>query len=210
MKKIISLLLFFGCLNLSAQKIQSYDRIIDMKYYTACYSDSIQTSSYVVYRVYRPSYKASRGNLSFRPYFDLPHYNYTKSGYDIGHLVSAYSYSDSPAKVYSTFVYINAVPQTPRLNRGIWKKDENLERKMAYSDSILVVAGGCNYSPSDSIVPPACFKIIYSLTTHKPLLYKLYSNSKNPKSQTCNHLVELIPFEEAWSLYYNKRSNRDK
>ena len=40
-----------------------------------------------------------------------------------------------------TFRFYNALPQTPKLNRGIWKHYETEIRKLSQNDSILIITG---------------------------------------------------------------------
>lgn len=69
------------------------------------------------------------------------HDDYTKSGYDRGHMCPAADRSASLSSMVSTFVISNIAPQTPAVNRGAWLKTENAVRNMLRSyDSIHVVA----------------------------------------------------------------------
>lgn len=53
------------------------------------------------------------------------HNDYTRSGYDRGHLVPAADRSVSISSMKSTFVMSNVCPQVPSLNRGEWKRIED-------------------------------------------------------------------------------------
>lgn len=69
------------------------------------------------------------------------HDDYTKSGYDRGHMCPAADRSATLLQMLSTFVMSNIAPQTPAVNRGAWLKTENSVRNMLRSyDSIHVVA----------------------------------------------------------------------
>lgn len=59
------------------------------------------------------------------------HADYTNSGYDRGHMVPAADRSKTSASMKSTFVMTNVCPQSPRLNRGEWKKTEEACRSYA-------------------------------------------------------------------------------
>lgn len=53
------------------------------------------------------------------------HNDYTRSGYDRGHLVPAADRSASISSMKSTFIMSNVCPQVPSLNRGGWKRLED-------------------------------------------------------------------------------------
>ena len=69
------------------------------------------------------------------------HYDYSRTGFDRGHLCPAQDRSRDINAMRSTFVMSNIAPQVPALNRGAWKKTEVFCRKAALSfDTIQVVA----------------------------------------------------------------------
>lgn len=59
------------------------------------------------------------------------HQDYTRSGYDRGHLAPAADFSRSLELMRSTFLLSNVAPMTPRLNRGPWKRTEDETRRLA-------------------------------------------------------------------------------
>ena len=64
---------------------------------------------------------------------------YTRSGYDRGHMAPAADYMGDEAEIAQTFVLSNAFPQVPNLNQGIWKSLENYLRILAdKSDTVRV------------------------------------------------------------------------
>lgn len=69
------------------------------------------------------------------------HDDYVRSGYDRGHLCPAADRSASVQLMRQTFVMANIAPQSPKLNRGDWKKTEIYCRNAALIyDSIHVLA----------------------------------------------------------------------
>lgn len=195
---IVASLLF---LSLSAQHIEEYDTVYNLGYYKAYYSESIQTSSFVIYKLYKPTSKVSRKGLDFKAYNNLPHFNYSHSGYDKGHLVPAADLSQSKQALVSTFYYINAVPQTPELNRGSWKALETTIRNLSQTDSLLIVCGGCDYLPQNPLIPTNCFKVVYSLTTSEPVAYYIFSNDKEATQTQLQNLLMLFPCDRIKELY---------
>lgn len=68
--------------------------------------------------------------------------DYSKSGYDRGHLAPAADMKWSEKAMEESFYFSNMSPQVPSFNRGIWKKLEEKVRDWAISfDSLLVVTG---------------------------------------------------------------------
>lgn len=69
------------------------------------------------------------------------HYDFTRSGFDRGHLCPAQDRAGDLRAMRSTFRLSNIAPQAPSLNRGPWKSTEIFCRKAAsIYDSVKVVA----------------------------------------------------------------------
>lgn len=67
------------------------------------------------------------------------HDDYTRSGWDRGHMCAAADRSKSVLQMKSTFIMSNVCPQSPTLNRGAWKRMEEECRAMAQNgDSIHI------------------------------------------------------------------------
>lgn len=68
------------------------------------------------------------------------HADFTKSGYDRGHMCPAADRSHDLRAMRSTFELVNVAAQAPRLNRGPWKKTESFCRSAALLyDSVEVL-----------------------------------------------------------------------
>lgn len=84
-------------------------------------------------------FKAPRTN-DFRlddrlSYFDqISPKQYTRSGYDKGHLAASSNTSDYET-VSQSYLMTNIVPQNPQLNRGTWKHMENFAKDLRKSNS---------------------------------------------------------------------------
>ncbi|MEE4176957.1 MAG: DNA/RNA non-specific endonuclease [Bacteroides sp.] len=67
---------------------------------------------------------------------------YSRSGYDRGHLAPCEDLMSSQEKVDQSFYMSNIAPQIPGFNRGMWKKLENRVRQYAMeNDSVIVITG---------------------------------------------------------------------
>jgi len=68
--------------------------------------------------------------------------DYTRSGYDRGHLAPAADFKNSYQVMKETFYMSNICPQEPQFNRGIWLDLEKMVRSWAYKyKKIYVVTG---------------------------------------------------------------------
>jgi len=64
--------------------------------------------------------------------YSLPHHNdYTRSGYDRGHMAPNGDFNDSYENAVMTFFIANIWPQLPSVNRVDWLKTENETRRLA-------------------------------------------------------------------------------
>jgi endonuclease G len=95
--------------------------------------------------------------------------DYSKSGYDKGHLANAADFSGDCVKEEKTFRFYNCVPQKPHLNRGIWKRYETEIRTLSQTDSLLIITGalfGNKKLPNSEVaIPDYCWKVVESLST---------------------------------------------
>lgn len=96
--------------------------------------------------------------------------DYSKSGYDRGHMVPAGDFVWNKELKDETFLYTNINPQTPALNRGIWANLENRIRDnvVKHSENAYVVTGAIfnpacldKIGPDSLCVPVSYFKIAY-------------------------------------------------
>ena len=172
-KKAVLCFLVAISLRATAQKV---DTIIVTSAYTSYYNYKLHNPLYVVYKLYTGGGDCSRKAFRFKtnglPYSATPA-DYKGSGYDEGHLADAKDFAFDCIKEEETFRFYNCVPQTPKLNRGIWKHFETLIRKESQSDSLLIVCGSIfgnkTMGPDTIAIPDWCWKIAISLTTKQVL-----------------------------------------
>lgn len=67
--------------------------------------------------------------------------DYTRSGYDRGHMVPAADMKWSERAMQESFYMTNICPQLHSMNSGIWKAYEERARKWATSDTLWIVCG---------------------------------------------------------------------
>ncbi len=94
--------------------------------------------------------------------------DYSRSGYDRGHMCPAGEQKWSDEAMHHSFVMANICPQKHELNTGAWKTLEDKERIWAKRDSAIVIVAGPIYDSSDKEtigkskvrVPSAFFKVL--------------------------------------------------
>lgn len=114
--------------------------------------------------------------------------DYTRSGYDRGHLCPAADQKWSEVAMDHSFSMANMAPQAQALNRGAWNTLEEKERLWARRDSALVIVAGPVYSKSDNTrigsgvrVPGAFYKVILAPYLEEPrAIGFIYPNQRCP------------------------------
>lgn len=115
--------------------------------------------------------------------------DYTRSGYDRGHLYPAADAKWNSQSMNHCFTMANITPQAHALNGGAWKTLEDKERLWAKRDSALIIIAGPIYQPDDNLrignagvrVPSAYFKVLLAPYLEKPrAIAFVYPNSHCP------------------------------
>ena len=94
--------------------------------------------------------------------------DYRRSGYDRGHMTPSGDMPDAAAQEES-FSLANMVPQTPKLNRGIWEGVESAVRRLAEREGELFLVTGPAFAgeelksigPDGVLVPSSTWKAVY-------------------------------------------------
>ncbi|MGB4776010.1 MAG: DNA/RNA non-specific endonuclease [Daejeonella sp.] len=155
------------------------EMIIIHKAYTLSYNEKYKQANWVAYELTseetRPVAKRS-GKFYPDPQVKTNAVNdrdYSKSGYDRGHLAPAADMGWSAATMIESFYYTNMSPQNPSFNKGIWKRLEELVRTWAIEKKSVYIATGpvleANLSaigPHKVAVPRYFYKVI--LNDHEP------------------------------------------
>ena len=120
--------------------------------------------------------------------------DYKASGYDRGHLANAEDFAGNCDNEEKTFFYFNCVPQTVKLNRGIWKSWETKVRELSQTKDLFIIAG--NIFSAKSLgknhigVPDYCYKIVIDKKT-KVVLYCLLFPNDNSRTYSDITLKQL-------------------
>lgn len=140
--------------------------------------------------------------------------DYTRSGYDRGHLYPAADAKWSPQSMTQCFTMANITPQVHALNGGAWKTLEDKERQWAQRDSALIIIAGPIYTPDDKLrigqadvrVPSAYFKVLLAPYLDNPrAIAFIYPNTHCPGNMenyacTVDYVETLTGFDFFSSL----------
>lgn len=103
--------------------------------------------------------------------------DYTRSGYDRGHLAPAADMPDERAQ-HESFSLANMIPQDPQSNRGLWSGIESAARGLARRSSELYVVSGPVFQGGTLkrlrgrvLVPTHIFKAVYDPKRNQAAAY---------------------------------------
>jgi len=149
------------------------DRTLHKTAFDICYSCKYKHPLAVAYELKGDlvKKKISRKGLRFRPDYDLPtkcrsySKDYSRTGFDRGHLASNASFDYNRKIQKETFFMSNIAPQKPQLNRRYWAKVERFTRYLAVKyKQVEVVTGVCGnkgYIRNKIGIPAWWYKVIY-------------------------------------------------
>lgn len=155
--------------------VKSGDDIIRHEGYTLRYRDQYKDADWVAYPLlnYETTGDADRKYEQFKPDPSVENgtalpSDYTRSGYDRGHLAPAGDFKFSQRIMRETFFMSNITPQAPDFNRGIWKELEEKVRSWAIRDKGIYVVTGAVLKPGlptigkavEVSVPERFYKVI--------------------------------------------------
>ena len=78
------------------------------------------------------------------------HDDYTRSGFDRGHMCPAADRSSSRQAMDETFIMTNVTPQAPALNRGAWKRLEDGARSFVRGGHAIRIHVDCVWWQADT------------------------------------------------------------
>lgn len=135
--------------------------------------------------------------------------DYAKSGYDIGHQVSAEDLKFSVEAQEGAALLSNAAPQLPEFNRGIWKKLEDTARGWAISRNhdmqiyvapVVDVKNGPKIGKGRVSVPSAFVKIIIDTGTNEVQVFMMKNEAS--KAELSSFIVSLAEAQRATGIVF--------
>ena len=163
--------------------------------------------------------KVERSN-DFRPDPDFPctymlMRDYSKSGYDKGHMAPAEDMRYSAKTESESFLMSNMCPQISNFNRGIWKRLEGQIRRFAHDEgSIVVVTGpvvkefGMRKLGENMTVPHMFYKVVYSEGGGGKMIAFMIPHSSGSGSLR-NYVCTVASVEEKTGLKFFTKLPRD-
>lgn len=196
MTRVFALLILFSC---ATQPVRHKSKLVtlDHGYFKVHYDPEIRLARYVEYTLKREHLLTKAGKRknkfipdpilvnSHQPFVTTK--EYTRTGYDRGHLAPSADFTFSQEANDLTFVMSNIAPQRPNLNRGVWKKLEEEVRKWACGEEKLTVITGPIFHgndpklPSGLIIPQRFFKIVIDETPPRKTIAFIH-HQKDPKT----------------------------
>ena len=186
------------------------DTVIHTSVYDSYYSFKLKNPVFVLYQLSKGGGDCDRQEqgFSFKSLpFTAKNKDYTKSGYERGHLANAEDFAYDCNAERETFWYYNCSPQTEGLNLGQWKKDETDIRRQSQSAKILIICG--SYFSNNTIgagvyVPKFCWKVAQNMKTGEILLCRIYENTKKSEWKDVS-LTEMAKLTQVkFSAYLKK------
>lgn len=116
--------------------------------FVLCYRESYEQSEWVAYTLTRKKLNAVTGRTNdFKSDTKITTESaspkdYTRSGFDRGHLAPAADMEWSTTSVHESFLMSNMSPQVPQFNRGLWKTLEEKVRDWADRYGTLYIVTG--------------------------------------------------------------------
>lgn len=204
-KSLILLLILTGCatqkvtevkapkeesLRSVTKRVDSDSITLDHGFFKISYNPKKRLANFVTYELSAENLRKGNGERKNKFIADpllkeknLPYVEpreYTKTGYDRGHLAPSADFSWSQEANDMTFVMSNVAPQKPKLNRDAWRRLEAQVRRWACGEEkILVITGPVMKEsgvslPSGLMVPEAFFKVVIDETPPKKAIAFLY------------------------------------
>lgn len=183
MKKLLLLITLTISLSLFSQ--YKADTIITNEAYSAYVNKELGQALYVKYKLYKGGGKCVRSNkwINDTKLDLISEKQYEGTFYDKGHLANAEDFAYDCHLDSLTFRFYNRIPQTRKLNRGIWKISENESRILSQTDSLIIYCGGfwdSSNKINDMTIPSRCWRVIYSLSQKKIITCVVFMNNDKP------------------------------
>jgi DNA/RNA endonuclease G (NUC1) len=162
------------------------DTTIITEAYTSYVNKELCQPLYVKYKLYKGGGDCKRSNnwTNDTKLKLVDENQYKGTSYDRGHLANAEDFAYNCHLDSLTFRDYNRIPQTRKLNRGIWKVSEEEVRKLSQTDSLIIYCGGSWDLSSKEVngmkIPSKCWKAVYSLSQQKVICCYIFFNTDTP------------------------------
>jgi len=191
---LLALFIFVGCGGGSVQKVEETEaprvdyksqfintnncnQIINNEFITICYDYKLKGAKSVAYTLdgdlmndtdieKRPSFYVEK---SLEKKYRISTTDYTKSGYDRGHLAPDAAFDWSQESLNAVYTLANIIPQAPQINRNSWASLERYVRAKAIKLGALNVLNVVKYGQRSSrmgknkmAISKGYYKVLYN------------------------------------------------
>ncbi|MCL4488967.1 MAG: DNA/RNA non-specific endonuclease [Chloroflexi bacterium] len=193
--------------------------VLDKKYFVVCYDPAHRIPAWVGYALTKGDslVKATSRQGGFRADTALPrggraeNADYSKSGYDKGHMAPANDFTRSVEAMKSTFVLTNAVPQKHGVNGGQWAQLEAAVHALASAGGAIWVFSGpvfAGKTPVGTIgrdkvaVPSHTYKVVLCVhpNGHKEMFGFVLPNINKPSGAITSYTFSVDQVEKLTGL----------
>ena len=152
--------------------------VLDKKFFVVCYDSAHKVPAWVGYVLTKEDAlaKATGRAGSFRADPALPkgeraeNADYSKSGYDKGHMAPANDFTRSATAMKATFILTNAVPQKHGVNGGKWAQLEGAVHDLAATQGTVWVVSGPMFAGKTAVKTIGPDKVAVPTHTYKVVL----------------------------------------
>lgn len=134
--------------------VKRTEQVIRHEGYTVSYNSDYRIANWIAYELTAKEAKSKKNERSNKFVPDpmvkgasATNEDYTRTGYDRGHLAPAGDMKWSAKAMRESFYLSNICPQKPGLNRGIWKELEEQSRLWAMDNGRLLIVTGPVMTP---------------------------------------------------------------
>lgn len=133
--------------------------------------------------------------------------DYTKSGYDRGHLAPAGDMTRSAEAMRESFYMSNMSPQNSSFNRGIWRSCESFVRALA-TDSLYVITGPIfediigTIGENEVTIPGSYYKVAYSPSRAKMWAFVIPNKKGEKELEEYLTSVDIVEELIGFDLFY--------
>ena len=183
------------------------NQVLDKVFYQVCYDHNLKAAKAVSYTL--SGDLVNETNIEKRPSFKVDKTidrdkrastsDYTKSGYDRGHMANDAAFDWSQESLETTYKLSNIVPQVRKVNRYTWSKAERYARFIAVQLGEVNIINLIAYPSTPQrigkhqiAVPQGFYKILYNNDQNysKCLYYKNDNNIDTKADRLKQHEVE--------------------
>lgn len=195
--------------SLPALRKKSGEQILHKKAMTISYNKEYRIPNWVAYQLLSDDMDGNAQrerdfseDMEVEAKYRVNTHDYSRSGYDRGHMAPAADFSGDPEAKKQTFIMTNICPQNHELNARSWNDLEQRTRLWAHAErGIFVVVGPIVTSSNPKtigqhqvVVPDAFFRCLLSLRPgHEKAIGFIYQNTSETQlmSQTCCSVDEV-------------------